>query len=216
MPQKTRPPKGWSCFFGAGDEARSRRCRAATRTRAPKRAPGMFFSLRSYPFEPRPAACHKKQDHPKGGLVFLERATRLELASRHPTNGRAIRGNPASPLDLTRFAQVEAASSNPSAAIFQKENTILSDGVSILEQATRLARGAAAPRHAHGHQNVPPACFSRCARTLSSLGPQHATKNKTTQRVVLFFWSGRRGSNSLPGIPRMAGPFAGTLPHLLI
>ena len=44
-------------------------------------------------------------------VVFLERATRLELASRHPTNGRAIRRSPASPLDLTRFAQVEAASS---------------------------------------------------------------------------------------------------------
>ena len=50
-----------------------------------------------------------------------EYATRLELASRHPTNGRAIRGNPASPLDLTRFAQVEAASSNQPAAKFQKE-----------------------------------------------------------------------------------------------
>ena len=41
---------------------------------------------------------------------------------------------------------------------------------------TRLARGAAAPRHAHGHQNVPPARFSRCARALSSLGPRHSKK----------------------------------------
>ena len=41
-------------------------------------------------------------------------------------------------------------------------------------------------------------------------------KNTTTQRVVVFFWSGRRGSNSLPGIPRMAEPFAGALPDLLI
>ena len=38
-----------------------------------------------------------------------------------------------------------------------------------MERATRLARSAAAPRHAHGHQNVPPARFSRCARALSSL-----------------------------------------------
>ena len=44
----------------------------------------------------------------------------FELASRHPANGIAIRRNPASPLNLTRFAQVEAASSTLPAA-FQKE-----------------------------------------------------------------------------------------------
>ena len=54
----------------------------------------------------------------------------FELASRHPANGIAIRRNPASPLNLTRFAQVEAVSSNLPAA-FQKENTILTDGVSF-------------------------------------------------------------------------------------
>ncbi len=75
-------------------------------------------------------AAPKKYDHPKGGRIFLERATRLELASRHPTNGRAIRRSPAGPLDLTRCAQVEAASSSLPAA-FQKENTILTDGVSF-------------------------------------------------------------------------------------
>lgn len=42
----------------------------------------------------------------------------------------------------------------------------------------RLARGAAAPRHAHGHQNVPPARFSRCARALSSLGPRYIPKKQ--------------------------------------
>ena len=59
-----------------------------------------------------------------------------------------------------RFALVEAASSTLPAA-FQKENTILTDGVSF---------------------------FSRSAQ------------------------QNRRGSNSLPGIPRMAEPFAGALP----
>ena len=49
---------------------------------------------------------------------------------RHPTNGRAIRRSPAGPLDLTRCAQVEAASSSLPAT-FQKENTILTDGVSF-------------------------------------------------------------------------------------
>ena len=56
---------------------------------------------------------------------------------RHPTNGRAIRRSPAGPLDSTRFAPVEAASSSLPAT-FQKENTILTDGVFFLERATRL------------------------------------------------------------------------------
>lgn len=30
--------------------------------------------------------CSKKKHHPSGWCFFLERATRLELASRHPTN----------------------------------------------------------------------------------------------------------------------------------
>ena len=50
---------------------------------------------------------------------------------RHPTNGRAIRRSPAGPLDLTRSAPVEAASSSLLAA-FQKENTILTDSVSFV------------------------------------------------------------------------------------
>ena len=46
------------------------------------------------------------------------------------------------------------------------------------------------------------------------------SKRKTTQRVVFLYFSrsaqqNRRGSNSLPGIPRMAEPFAGALPSPL-
>ena len=78
-----------------------------------------------------PAAFQKQNPIPSDGVLFLERATRLELASRHPANGIAIRRNPASPLNLTRFAQVEAASSNLPAA-FQKQNPIPSDGVLFL------------------------------------------------------------------------------------
>ena len=50
---------------------------------------------------------------------------------RHPTNGRAIRRSPAGPLDLTRSAPVEAASSSLP-AVFQKENTLLTDSVSFV------------------------------------------------------------------------------------
>ena len=46
--------------------------------------------------------------------------------------------------------------------------------------------------------NHPPAGDRFCA------AKSPLQKNTTTLWVVVFFWSGRRGSNSLPGIPRMA------------
>ena len=61
-----------------------------------------------------------------GGDVLI--TWRDSLPASH--DGRAIRRSPAGPLDLTRCAQVEAASSSLPAA-FQKENTILTDGVSF-------------------------------------------------------------------------------------
>ena len=59
-----------------------------------------------------------------------EKRNEARTRYRHPTNGRAIRRSPAGPLDSTRFAPVEAASSSLPAT-FQKENTILTDGVSF-------------------------------------------------------------------------------------
>ena len=82
-------------------------------------------------------------------VVFLERATRLELASRHPTNGCRHSQEPCLTSDQTCFAQVEAATSSLPAVSFQKRKS-----------------------HPDGWD--------------------------------FLFWSGRRGSNSLPGIPRMA------------
>ncbi len=72
-------------------------------------------------------------------LAYRKSKKRNEARTRyrHPTNGGAIRRSPAGPLDLTRFAPVEAASSSLPAT-FQKENTILTDGVFFLERATRL------------------------------------------------------------------------------
>ena len=74
------------------------------------------------------AAPIKKGTHV--GVFLFWSGRRGSPRYRHPTNGRAIRRSPAGPLDLTRFAQVEAASSSLPAA-FQKENTILMDGVSF-------------------------------------------------------------------------------------
>ena len=71
----------------------------------------------------------KKKDTHMGVFLFWS-GRRGSTRYRHPTNGRAIRRSPAGPLDSTRCAQVEAASSSLPAA-FQKENTILTDGVSF-------------------------------------------------------------------------------------
>ena len=59
--------------------------------------------------------------------------------------------------------------------------------------------GTTVPRHARGHQNSPPDCFSRFARALFEPLPAIIPKTKIPPcRVVFCFWSGRRGSNSLP------------------
>ena len=56
----------------------------------------------------------------------------------------------------------------------------------------------------------------QCAHWLAMTG-FFGNLRKTAQRAVFLYFSrsaqqNRRGSNSLPGIPRMAAPFAGTLP----
>ena len=75
------------------------------------------------------SAAPKKKDTHVGVFLFWS-GRRGATRYRHPTNGRAIRRSPAGPLDSTRFAPVEAASSSLPAT-FQKENTILTDGVSF-------------------------------------------------------------------------------------
>ena len=92
----SRPPQGRGSVRGEPLTG------SPTRVQSPARRRALLL---------RKSAAPKKKDTHMGVFLFLERATRLELASRHPTNGRAIRRSPASPLDLTRFAQVEAASS---------------------------------------------------------------------------------------------------------
>ena len=119
---------------------------------------------------------------------------------RHPTNGRAIRRSPAGPLDLTRCAQVEAASSSLPAA-FQKENTILTDGVSFWSGR----RGSTRYRHPTNGRAIRrspagPLDLTRCAQVeaASSSLPAAFQKENTILTDGVSFWSGRRGSNSLP------------------
>ena len=88
------------------------------------------------------SAAPKKKDTHVGVFLFWSGRRGSNSLPGIPRMADAIRRNPASPLDLTRSAPVEAASSSSPLCQIPKEDPILSDGV--------------------------------------------------------FFWSGRRGSNSLP------------------
>ena len=66
-----------------------RPCCAAARVRAPKCAPGKFFSLRSRPIDALPAKT--KEGYTKVYPSFLERATRLELATSTLARSRSTR-----------------------------------------------------------------------------------------------------------------------------
>ena len=74
----------------------------------------------------------QKRKTPMWVSFFFGAGDEARTRYRHPTNGRAIRRSPAGPLDSTRFAPVEAASSSLPAA-FQKENTTLTDGGSFCD-----------------------------------------------------------------------------------
>ena len=120
---------------------------------------------------------------------------------RHPTNGRAIRRSPAGPLDSTRFAPVEAASSSLPAA-FQKENTILTDGVSFWSGR----RGSnSLPRPWQGRA-LPDELRPQTAPLLRHLGASGRSRTNDTRifSPLLYqlsyrgIWRPRRGSNPRP------------------
>ena len=59
-----------------------------------------------------------------------------------------------------------------------------------MERATRLAGGPAGPPHARGHQNMPPACFSRFARALFEPLPDRQMQRNTILKDGVFFGAG--------------------------
>ena len=61
------------------------------RTRAPQQSPGLLLSLRDCPFRASSSLNSKKERHPFGCLSFLERATRLELATSTLARSRSTR-----------------------------------------------------------------------------------------------------------------------------
>ena len=103
-------------------------------------------------------------------LHIMERATRLELASRHPANGEAIRRNPASPRDWN-----------------------------ALRAGRGNRRSAAGGGRSEAISRKCPVCRPRQrARDGRHDGERRMAKRKSTIFSDGAFWSGRRGSNSLP------------------
>ena len=118
-----------------------------------------------------------------------------------PRMAVAIRRSPASPLDLTRFAQVEATSSSLPAT-FQKENTILTDGVSFWSGR----RGSnSLPRPWQGRA-LPDELRPQTAPLLRHLGASGRSRTNDTRifSPLLYqlsyrgIWRPRRGSNPRP------------------
>ena len=139
-------------------------------------------------------------------------------------------------LDLTRCAQVEAASSSLPAA-FQKENTILTDGVSFVTGCrfccphpyTSQGRGSVRGEPLTGS----PTRVQSPARRRPLLRSKSAAPKKKDTHVGVFLFCDcpqvllfvrlayrkskkRNEARFATGIPRMAEPFAGALPDLLI
>ena len=180
------------------------RCRHPTNGRAIRRSPaGPLDSTRFAPVEAAssslPATFQKENTILTDGVSFWS-GRRGSTRYRHPTNGRAIRRSPAGPLDSTRFAPVEAASSSLPAT-FQKENTILTDGVSFWSGR----RGSTRYRHPTNGRAIRrspagPLDSTRFApvEAASSSLPATFQKENTILTDGVSFWSGRRGSNSLP------------------
>ena len=121
-----------------------------TRVRSPARRRPLLRSKSAAP---------KKKDTHVGVFLFWS-GRRGSTRYRHPTNGRAIRRSPAGPLDSTRFAPVEAASSSLPAT-FQKENTILTDGVSSLSKKPVIASQCSHWRGNPFPKRIIPALFRR-------------------------------------------------------
>ena len=131
--------------------------------------------------------------------AFLERATRLELASRHPANGHCHSREPClTSYDFTRCAQVETASSR---GCLQKKKAPSSQMVLFWSGRRGSNSLPGIPRMAMAIRGSPasPRMISRAARRSRQrvLGAVCKKKKAPSSQMVLF-WSGRRGSNSLP------------------
>ena len=120
-----------------------------------------------------------------------------------PRMAVAIRRSPASPLDLTRFAQVEAASSPVLRHIPKRIPHPVGWGILFGagdEARTRYRHPTNGCRHSWAPcLTSDQTCFAQVEAATSSLPAVSFQKRKSHPDGWDFlFWSGRRGSNSLP------------------
>ena len=121
--QKRKTPMWVSFFFGAGDEESAEAPPVADEARRFRGSvPAVGCGSRRQPADTTVSAeGHTQKHHPIGWCFWSGRRGSNSLPGI-PRMAVAIRRNPASPLDLTRFAQVEAAIS-PALRHISKKNT---------------------------------------------------------------------------------------------
>ena len=121
-------------LFAPSHIARKGECEGETFAGFPTRVQS---SARRRPILRSKIAAPKKNDHPLGGRFFWSGRRGSNSLPGIPRMAVAIRRSPASPLDLTRFAQVEAASS-PVLRHIPKRKHHPDGWCFFLERATRL------------------------------------------------------------------------------
>ena len=149
-------------LYGAGDEARSRHCRAATRTAGDKRPTGAFSRFARALFDPLPAGTKKP--------ALLRRTSVLRsktLAEGEFTSPEHFNFLPESKKEVTTYVVT-----------------------SFLERATRLARGVITPRHAQRAPNAPLGRFLASLMPCSPLCPLEPKNKGMTYVMPLFFGAG--------------------------
>ena len=119
-----------------------------------------------------------------------------------PRMAVAIRGSPASPLDLTCFAQVEAATSPVLRHIPKRIPHPVGWGILFGAGDEARTRFPASHEWLSPFAGALPHLRSNVLRTGRgsefSGAAAHSKKNTPSCRMGYSFWSGRRGSNSLP------------------
>ena len=145
--------------------------------------------------------CHASLS-PKGTCF----AARSDVGNPFPARHRRADGTSGTPSPTERFAALMRRAGCPHPAARQTKAPAINGGGL---RAGRPTRNPAAVRP-----------LMRAGRGSEFHPARGIPKRKTTQRVVFLYFSrsaqqNRRGSNSLPGIPRMAEPFTGALPSPL-
>ena len=140
-----------------------------------------------------------KKHHPSGGVFGAGDEARTRFPASHEWLSPFAGALPHLRSNVLRTGR---GSDFQCCGTFQKEYPILSDGVFFLERATRLELASRHPTNGSRHSQEPcltsdQTCFAQVEAATSSAAA-HSKKNTPSCRMGYSFWSGRRGSNSLP------------------